>query len=126
MRNGILILLISSLAACSTEEVTYQSALETKSEFFLNREEDARARLLQEIRQRRDTIDVAAQSMMDVELANAIITAAKAGARVRIVGDEAAKSDDGFSLLDDYRSEILFDDDDNNDSTFSVVYGNGE
>lgn len=126
MRNGILILLISSLAACSTEEVTYQSALETKSQFFLNREEDARARLLQEIRQTRDTIDVAAQSMTDVELANAIITAAKAGARVRIVGDEAAKSDDGFSLLDDYRSEILFDDDDNNDSTFSVVYGNGE
>lgn len=101
MKHSILIGLVASLAllSCSTEEVTYQSALETKTEFFLNRASDARAQLLREIRETRDTLEVAVTRLTDEEIANAIVTASKAGAKVRVVGDVDFATDAGFAIL---------------------------
>lgn len=128
MKSSLLltVVLASIGLNCSNEEVTYQSALETKSEFYLNQAETARGQLLSEIRQTRDTIDVAVTRLEDVELANALVTAAGAGAKVRVVGDAHYESDEGFQVLNNYVRELLFDDDDSNDDLMTIAFGNGE
>lgn len=101
MKRSLFIALVASLAllSCSTEEVTYQSALETKTDFFFNRASDARAQLLREIRETRDTLDVAVTRLTDDEIANAMVTAKKAGAKVRVVADADYAADSGFAIL---------------------------
>jgi len=128
MKRSILLLLVlaSFGPGCSNEEVTYQSALETKSTFYLNQAAAARGQLLTEIRQTRDTIDVAVTRLEDVEIANALITAARAGAKVRVVGDAHYESDAGFQVLNNFVRDLLFDDDDFNDDLMTIVFGNGE
>jgi len=100
MNRIFLILCLVGLAACSTEEVSYQSSLETKAKFFLNQDNVSRAELVKEIRgTTTGRIDAAFQRLNDNDVANAIVAAHKAGATVRIVGDVDYEADSGFAIL---------------------------
>lgn len=112
MKRNVLLLTALALASCSTEEPAYQSILETKAEFFLNREDVSRASLVQEIRSERGPILAAFQRLMDDDVANALVAAHNAGAAVRVVGDADFSGDSGFAILQA--------------ANVPVVFGNGE
>ncbi len=99
MKRIFLMICLVGLAACSTEEVSYQSALETKAKFFLNQESTSRAEMVKEIREARGHVDAAFQRLNDNDVANALIAAHNAGAKVRVVGDFDFQTDSGFVLL---------------------------
>jgi len=110
MKRIFLMICLVGLASCSTEEVSYQSALETKAKFFLNQDNASRAELVKEIRGETGRIDAAFQRLSDDDVANALIAAHKAGAAVRVVGDADFESDSGFVLLAAAGVPIVFGD----------------
>ena len=102
-----------TLASCTNnEEVAYVSLLDTKADFFVDQADDARGLMLQDIRSAKGDMEVAISELNDLDLANAIVTAHKAGANVRVVADVDRRSDPGFAILEG--------------AGIDVVYGDGE
>lgn len=104
-------LCVTASFSCDNESPALQSALEAKIQYFFNNEvTDSRTQLLQEIREATDTIDLALTRFTDTELANAVLDAHAAGAKVRVVGDFDYQTDEGFQLLENAGVEVVFGD----------------
>lgn len=110
MKKFLLLLALVAAMGCSNEEISYQSALETKSSFYLNQAANARAGLIAEIRGETTRVDAALQRLTDDELAQAFVVAKSNGAQVRIVGDSDFADDSGFAILRDAGIEVTFGD----------------
>lgn len=106
-------LALGTMAGCDNNEPAYPTLIITKSEYFIDdRDGEARAQMLREIRSATSQVDVAVSRLTDTELANALVTAKNAGAIVRVVGDADFRDDDGFEIL--VNADI------------PVTFGNGE
>ncbi|MEZ4461744.1 MAG: hypothetical protein R3E66_18885 [bacterium] len=110
MKKLILLLAIVSAFSCSTEEPSYQSALNVKSTFFLNQAANSRARLISDIRGETQKVHAALQRLTDDELANAFVAAKNNGADVKIVADVDHADDSGFAILQAAGIPITFGD----------------
>ena len=113
--NAMLALIVlagASMMSCSNEAPAISSALGARVDYFINDGDSSRGQFLQEIRSTSTTIEAAFTSLTDADVANALVIAHKAGAKVRVVGDADFQNDSGFQTLE---AEGI-----------AVTYGNGE
>lgn len=103
--------LMAMSVSCDKSEPAYPSLLVTKTDFFIDdREGEARAQLLNEIRGADEFVDVAVMRLTDTVLAEALVAAAESGVRVRVVSDDTFRSDEGFEILDEAGIDVTFGD----------------
>lgn len=89
------------LPRCSTEEPTAPTEEFTNVDFLLDADRDTiKARLLDDIGQADDRIEVALSRLADTDLAEALVAARARGVEVRVVADWDVRDDAGFARLE--------------------------
>lgn len=109
MRRVLFICLIAAtLGACRKNGEPVPEYF-TDVEYLVN-DGDAKARLIAEIEDSTERVDVAVTRLTDTEIANAIVKAKNNGARVRVAADADFSGDEGLKILEDADIDVKYGD----------------
>jgi hypothetical protein len=106
-RLAIALLIATALGCQSNGEPVAEYF--TSIEYLVN-DKDAKARLIAEIEDSTERVDLAVTGLADVEIANAVVKAKNNGATVRVAADADFSGDEGLQILEDADIDVEYGD----------------